>query len=50
MLPAVNLDDYQSFAADEIADVTAYRLLPYKLMPIDLAVAIRFQRTVSASV
>jgi hypothetical protein len=39
VLPAVHFNDDKSFATNEIADVIAYRLLPYKLIPIDLAVA-----------
>jgi hypothetical protein len=39
VLPAVYFDDDPSFATNEIADVFAYRLLPYKFMPVDLPVA-----------
>src|SRR5258708_39819604 len=39
VLSAVNLNYEKSFAADEITDVTAYRLLPNKFMSVDLPVA-----------
>jgi hypothetical protein len=39
VLATVNLNDEKSFAANEITNVTAYRLLPYKFMPADLAAA-----------
>ena len=38
VLSAVNFNNEKSFAADEITDVVAYRLLPYKFIPADLAV------------
>ena len=38
MLPAVHFNNQKSFAANEIADVTAYRFLPHKFMPINLPV------------
>jgi hypothetical protein len=38
VLSTVNLDDQKPFAADEIADVVEYRLLPHKFIPIDLPV------------
>jgi hypothetical protein len=38
VLTAVDLDYQKPLAANEIADVTAYRLLPNKLVPTDLAV------------
>jgi len=39
VLSAVNRDDDKFFAADDIADVIAYRFLAHKLMPIDLTLA-----------
>jgi hypothetical protein len=39
MLTAVNFNDDKSFTADEIADVVAYRLLPYKFVSAHLPVA-----------
>jgi len=38
VLPAVHFDNQKSFPANEIADVTAYGLLSYKFLPIDLSV------------
>ena len=37
MLSAIHLNNEKPFAANEITDVVAYRLLPYKFMPIDLS-------------
>ena len=39
MLSAVNFNDKKSFAANEVADVTGYRLLSDKFMSINLPVA-----------
>jgi len=39
VLSAVHFNNQVSFTANEIADVTAHRLLPYKFMPIDLPAA-----------
>jgi hypothetical protein len=39
VLSAVHLNNKKSFAANEIADITANRLLPHKFMPIDLTAA-----------
>ena len=38
VLPAVHFNDQKSFAANKITDVAAYRLLPYKLVSVDLPV------------
>jgi len=38
VLSTVHLDDDPSFTTNEIADVIAYRFLPYKFMPVDLPV------------
>ena len=39
VLSAVDFDYKKSFAANEVADVTGYRLLPYKFMSTNLPVA-----------
>jgi hypothetical protein len=39
MLPTIHFDNQPPFSADKVADVTKYRLLPHKLVPIDLPVA-----------
>jgi len=39
MLPAVHFNDQKPLAANKITDETAYRLLPYKFMSVDLPVA-----------
>jgi len=39
VLPTIDLNGQASFATNEIADVTEYRHLPYKLVPVYLPVA-----------
>jgi hypothetical protein len=39
VLPTVDFNNQSSFSADKVADVTKYRLLPYELVPVDLAIA-----------
>jgi hypothetical protein len=39
VLPAIDLNDQPAFATNEVADVTEYRHLPCKLVPVDLPVA-----------
>jgi len=39
VLPAIDFNDQKPFAANEITDVTAYRLLANKFMPVNLAIA-----------
>jgi hypothetical protein len=39
VLPAVHLNNQSPFTTNEIADITKYRFLPDKLMPVDLPVA-----------
>jgi hypothetical protein len=50
MLSPINLDHDKLFAADEVADVAADRLLSDKFISIDLRLRMRFQSFVSASV